>query len=216
MPGPGDYKPRVPNKPMSTCKFAKTALKPAPALGTSPAPGNYDPRPIDRKLPMTNSFISKSKRSIDRQRDTPSPVAYQQMYASSPPKGPSAAFVGSVNARKRSVDPYHPFAKEPVETSPGPGQYSYELPKRHRALVFSKHRLDRFGHRASVLVTPGPGEYFPQADTTSEPKPGAVFRSASERGWLAAPTGQPGPAFYSPALLPKRQSYHSNSPSQWL
>jgi hypothetical protein len=45
---------------------------------------------------------------------------------------------------------------------------------------------------------------------------GAVFISESERSWRKVDSKRPGPAFYKPNILPKKQSYHLNLKRHWI
>ena len=77
--------------------------------------------------------------------------------------------------------------------------------------MFLANDLDRFGkttRKRTKEYAPGPGEYSVEKENSKSLVTGAAFVSESKRGWIKADKKPPGPAFYNPAPVPKKKSFH--------
>ena len=218
VPGPGSY----------NLKSARTLGIIISGRGKSlaktaeiPSPGYYDPRaPISTKE-ATSMFKSTSKRMASVSKaDLPSPWQYNPRKPQRSEKKLTSPFVIPSNRRREQINLYDPHAKPSTVITPGPGEYSMQTTTKSRpSSMFLANDLDRFGkttRKRTKEYAPGPGEYSVEKENSKSLVTGAAFVSESKRGWIKADKKPPGPAFYNPAPVPKKKSFHLKPRKQWI
>ena len=189
----------------------------------NPAPGTYELPSNASNISVCSPFKSKSKRYKDSASTSPAPWQYNLASGLSVGDKPSAAFKMPVRARRYPINLYDPHAPVPKEISPGPADYQsgmFPPINQKPSAQFIKSDVDRFGiqtkDKRSKEFSPGPGAYHIEVIKEKVPVSGAVFLSESNRVLLKDPNKQPGPAFYRPAPIPKKKSFHLNANKQWI
>lgn len=222
VPGPGSYTYSSLNTNGVSSVFHKPVGR-AHIPPENPAPGTYEIPFSNSNISVCSPFKSKSKRYHSSASTSPPPWQYNLKSGISVGDKPSAAFKPPVRARRYPINLYDPHAPVPNETTPGPADYqSTTLPPINQkpSAQFIKNDMDRFGRQIKDKkpkeVLPGPGSYYLDVIKEKVPVSGAVFMSESNRVLIKDPNKQPGPAFYRPAPIPKKKSFHLNSNKLWI
>jgi hypothetical protein len=241
-PGPGAYvvstNIAAPLGRVTTHCFAKLHdAKPKVAhLPITPGPGQYDiqgiPQPTrTRSVFGTSAFMSTerswvastasnlSKASVGSY-DVAKSMDSLQSYGREDRRGkpfPSAAFASGCHQR---------FGGPTATVTPGPGYYSpitdmYTRPnhnhthRTHAVVRVSLHQLPKPPHPVeSNFNTPGPGSYFTQCDNIQSKGITSAFQSNLPRFPKNRMSSAPGPAYYRPKLIEKKDIFR-NKDHRW-
>ncbi|CAM9389427.1 unnamed protein product [Chrysoparadoxa australica] len=236
LPGPGSYSCEVqPVKKLPGHCSSSFSKKPdSGALGRNtcvPGPGHYSPEAKSRLFlwqmhKPSAEFISRSARSTYlTPSSTPAPGEYEPDIARIGSEGkksrlPQASF-RSVSKRGREFDGNSKI--------PGPGQYDIsraaEALRKDRAMetkassaFAGSERTRHFGERRDEGSLPGPGWYAvdrPEGTQSDKAKGSAAFKSTTMRAVKRA-KALPGPAFYNPASVTQKKSFHLNINQKWI
>jgi hypothetical protein len=226
VPGPGAYiqtKLEAPNR--LSHMFVVNARDTAVIKSNAPAVGQYEPRQLTSAKVVTSAFISKSNRFKSAALKTsPAPGQYTPNLTLT--RASSAAltsvFMPPSNARRHQVNLYDPHNAVQISSIPGPGEY--EAPTAFKSIdaqATLNKSIDssRFGEQLRPKKTntdvPGPGHYTLSKPQDKVPVSGAVFMSESERFEFKTVKKPPGPAYYKPAVGPRKRSFHLNAGRQW-
>ncbi|CAG9318947.1 unnamed protein product [Blepharisma stoltei] len=226
VPGPGSYENKLRDIKTVSSVFIEGRSKSLVTKYDPPAPGQYNPKtPEGKRMGMTSTFKSKTKRlEPTNPSDAPPPWQYNvegTMIRSSSAQN-TAAFKMPVQARRYQINLYDPHSDIITDDMPGPGEYSAEtgMSNIKPSPMFIVGEVDRFGKplrpRKKNDFMPGPGTYSMAKSDEKLPVSGAVFMSESERAWFSTEKKPPGPAFYKPAPVPKKKSFHLNSNKMWV
>ena len=222
VPGPGSYT----YTDISAQGISSVFQKPKgrlPQPQELPAPGAYEISTNVSTASVCSPFKSKSKRYGDVPSTSPPPWQYNIQSAFPISDKPSPAFKMPVQARRYPINLYDPHAPVPSELTPGPADYQGTfLPPINSKVSsqFVKSDVDRFGNpvkeKKAKDIMPGPGAYYLETIQEKVQVSGSVFMSESSRVGVKNTLKQPGPAFYRPAPVPKKKSFHLNSNRVWL
>lgn len=217
-PGPGTYN----WKTAESAKLIKTAFLSKESRSTSPtsvapAPGQYDPPSVVGQRSASSVFRSTVKRlATAKSPPGPSPGTYSPQYTAVSRTGAvTSSFKQPVAKRRIQINLFNPLSKPIEDLSPGPG--TYELPSARppfRPLPSAVFISAESRFPAARSISPCSYDVFPKA-VLKQGVTMAVFKSDTSR---ELPVGgePPGPAFYTPSLLPKHQSFHLNLSKRWV
>ncbi|KAI8913515.1 hypothetical protein EDD86DRAFT_200706 [Gorgonomyces haynaldii] len=207
-------------------------------LKPMPAPGEYDPKPVDKVggVPLSERgarFVFKSKTSrsgFESFKSNPPPGVYEVEKASKvlfkEPQGAKAAFKATTRHQLQKID-----------KMPGPGAYNIagqktEKKAKGQYLVAtiakppappeepSSNQVSVPGSGMTPIAFPSPGTYelakSCDAVQRSVPKTRSVFVSKSPRFQVSSrEKTQVGPGYYMP-IDNSRQSYHLKLDGSWV
>jgi hypothetical protein len=174
MPGPGAYElPTTLNK----ISYSMSGRHSQPRQSIEPAPGSYDPRPIEQT--PAYSFGNSGRYDFTKGKDNPAPGTYDPK-----PSRPSSAapVFGSEQRRPMSAS----------QAIPGPG--SYQIPS--KVNEGPSYSMSARNVRSGRNATPGPGQYNAKSGYARENTP-AFSMGRARRGSLEIRDGIPGPGTYS-------------------
>lgn len=222
VPGPGSYAcPQLSSTSISSV-FNKPLFKPI-SRPEVPAPGTYEAQNPSKIISISSPFKSKTKRYPETLSASPSPWQYNLDSSFTVDQKPSPVFRMPARARRYPINLYDPHAPVPYDNTPGPADYQKDfLPPINAkpSASFIIGDADRFGQSKNQKkgndASPGPGAYYCCITKEKAPITGAVFMSESSREVIPQPFKQPGPAFYKPAPVPKKKSFHLNSSHIWV
>jgi len=210
----------------STTRFkAKHAAGDLEEYAGPPPPGAYDPESMNKITGALQSlhthvpsaaFNSRTGRKYDELRKSQD----ESLWALKPhpSMGPSLGIQVDI----RSTSPSKAL-------QPGPGYYEpyiadqlLTLDKIRHSSMFSRTNQDRFGRplekKSEPFVVPGPGTYKTGSKQVAKAQASmSSFVSTADRNIVGEPAvkGQPGPAYYNPAI-PNKKSFHLNAIGRWV
>lgn len=172
MPGPGSYEmPTTLNKQ----GFSMSGRYSKPIDSLEPAPGSYDPKPIEQT--PAYSFGNSGRYDFTKGKDNPAPGSYDPKISR-----PSSAAPVFGTEKRRPVSA--------SQSMPGPGSYS--IPNAREGPQYSMSARNIRRGRES---TPGPGQYNQKSKTVRENTPSFSMGKA-RRGSKDMKNTFPGPGAY--------------------